>query len=206
MSKTINEVIFDLETKKIFSDVGKKDPSKLGISIVSLYKRVLDENLNEVHGKILSFWENEIDNMWEIFQSAQRIIGFNSKGFDIPALKPYAPSYFSKLPHFDIMQKVKEIIGHRISLDALAKETLGRNKIDTGINAVIYFGKGDKVSLAKLKKYCEEDVFITKELYDYALKNHELKFLDKWNEIRKICVDFSFPKEISISNTQSSLF
>ena len=48
MSPTYTEVIFDIETKKIFEDIGSNDPAGLGVSIVSLYKRILDENFNEV--------------------------------------------------------------------------------------------------------------------------------------------------------------
>lgn len=202
----ISEVIFDIETKKLFSDIESFDPAGLGVSIVSLYQREIDENLNEINGKILSFWENEFEKMWPIFQNSQRIIGFNSIKFDVAALKPYSPPNFSKLPHFDIMQKFKEIANHRISLNSLAKSTLGRTKTDVGTNAVLYYANGDPESLAKLKKYCEDDVFITKDVYDFGLKNKKLIFVDKWNTPREIEVDFSYPKELFTIPAQSSLF
>jgi DEAD/DEAH box helicase domain-containing protein len=201
----INEVIFDLETKKFFDETGRNDPSELGVSIVSLYKRRLDENFNEIEGELLSFWEDEFSKMWPIFEEATRIIGFNSLGFDVPALSPYAPAYFPKLPHFDILAKIKEVGGRRVSLDALAKETLGKGKIDSGKNATSYWQKGDLESLAKLKKYCESDVLITKEVYNHGLKNGTLKFKDFWNNLREIEVDFSYPKDI-IAKVQTSLF
>src|SRR3989344_6641485 len=157
-----NEVIFDVETKKLFSDIEDDDPGKLGVSIVSLYQRVIDENFKEVRGGVRSFWEKDFSSMWPIFQTADRVIGFNSLGFDVPALTPYTNFPFNKLPHFDIMQKVKELFGRRISLDAIAKETLDRGKKETGLNAVYYWQKGDKASLTKLKKYCEDDVIITR--------------------------------------------
>lgn len=205
MTKIINEVFFDVETKGWFSDIEERDPSKLGVSICSVYSRQIDETLKEIKGEMKSFWENELSQMIDLFQNADRIIGFNSIGFDVPALKPYTPLSFSKLPHFDIMAEIKKEIGRRISLDALAKTTLGKYKIDTGENAIIYFEKGDQKSLAKLKKYCEEDVVLTRDLYDYALKNKELKFLDKWNTLRIIKVDFSY-KENAVNNSQVSLF
>lgn len=191
----INEVIFDLETKKLFEEIEGDDPGNLGVSIVSLYKRSLDDNLTEKEGQIQSFWESDFDKMWPVFQDANRIIGFNSIHFDVPALDPYVNFPFGKLPHFDIMQEFKNAFGRRISLDALAKETLGRGKIDSGLNAVSYWKKHDKKSLEKLQKYCEEDVRVTKDVYDYVLKNHELVFKDKWNTLRKVELDFSYPKE-----------
>lgn len=193
------EVFFDVETKKLFSDVAENDPALLGVSIVSVYFRTLDENLSETEGKMQSFWEKEFDKMWPIFQEADRIIGFNSLGFDVPALKPYTNFPFSKLPHLDILAQVKEIFGRRIALDAIAKETLDTQKTDTGLNAVYYWQKGDKESLAKLKKYCEADVLITRDVYDFVLKNKHVLFKDKWNTLRKVELDFSYPKEESQS-------
>jgi DEAD/DEAH box helicase domain-containing protein len=190
-----SEVFFDVETKKLFSDVAENDPALLGVSVVSVYYRTLDENLNETEGLIQSFWEKEFGKMWPIFQEADRIIGYNSLGFDVPALKPYTNFPFAKLPHFDIMAKVKDAFGRRIPLDAIAKETLDREKTDTGLNAVYYWQKGDKESLEKLKKYCEADVLITRDVYDFVLKNGHLLFKDKWNTLRKVELDFSYPKE-----------
>ena len=198
------EVIFDVETKKLFADIDGDNPGDLGVSIVSLYSRQLDENLQETEGMMQSYWERQFDRMWPIFQAADRIIGFNSLGFDVPALTPYANFPLQKLPHFDIMDKVKEVFGKRISLNAIAKETLDREKSDVGLNAVYYWQKGDNESLNKLKKYCEDDVLITKEIYDFGLKNDHLLFKDKWNTLRKVSVDFSYPKEDT--QKQTTLF
>jgi DEAD/DEAH box helicase domain-containing protein len=200
-----NEVIFDVETKKLFGDDERFDPATMGVSISSLYIRKVDDNQNEIEGQMVSFWEKDFDKMWPFFQKADRIIGFNSIGFDVPALSPYTNFPFKKLPHFDIMYKFKEIAGHRISLDSLAKTMLGKEKIDEGVNAVYYFQQGDAESLAKLKKYCEMDVAITRDIYDFAVKNKKLLYKDKWNTPREINVDFSYPKEEIIQN-QIGLF
>jgi DEAD/DEAH box helicase domain-containing protein len=140
-----------------------------------------------------SFWEQDFSSMWSWFSEADRIIGFNSLKFDVPALRPYAPITFSTLPHFDIMELVRQKTGRRIGLSALAKETLGDDKTDVGTNAVLYWAKGDPVSLQKLKMYCEADVALTRDLYDFGRKNKQLKFRDKWNNITTIDIDFSYP-------------
>jgi hypothetical protein len=69
---------------------------------VSVYKRELDSKQKEIQGEMRSFWEHEFTNMWKIFKDADRIIGFNSLKFDVPALQPYALFYLDKLNHFDI--------------------------------------------------------------------------------------------------------
>lgn len=199
------EVIFDCETKKFFNDVEGFDPAKLGVSVVSVYSRRLDENLKEIEGKMESYWEAGFPKMWEVFSKADRIVGFNSIGFDVPALTPYSPISFVNLPHFDVFQRVKDVLGKRVSLASLAKATLGSDKIDNGENAILYWNKGDAESLKKLKDYCESDVLLTRDIYDHALAEGTLKYIDFWNEVHELQVDFSYPKEDS-PTVQNSLF
>lgn len=191
----ITEVFFDVETKTFFDETGVKDPSALGVSLVSVYRRILDNNLEEKEGQMLSFWENELNRMWPLFSDAKRVIGYNSKKFDVPALKPYAPDFFSRLPHFDLVDEIKKIYGKRVRLDVVAKDTLGIGKSDSGANAVLYFRRGDKESLEKLRRYCEDDVKLTRDIYHFGLTNKFLKFTDHWNTPRQIEVDFSYPAD-----------
>lgn len=195
------EVIFDCETKS-FNPGG--DPSTFGVSIVSLYIRELDENFNEAKGEMKSFWEDEIKEANDYFINADRIVGFNSLGFDVPAMVPYLGAGFKKLKHFDILENFRSSNGKRASLDAIARSTINATKNDHGANAILYYQKGDKESLAKLKKYCEMDVAITRDVYDFGLKNGYLKYVDFWNEMREVTVDFSYPKEEP--EAQASLF
>lgn len=190
----VTEIIFDIETKKIFDDIVGSNPADLGISIISVYKRQLDDNFKEISGNMESFFEEDFPKMWGLFSNVDRIIGFNSLHFDVPAVAALAPYDFKKLNHFDIMDHVKNALGFRLSLNAIATETLGHTKIDNGLNAVYYWQEHSEESLAKLKKYCEMDVIVTKEVYDFGLKNKQLKYKDKWNTPRMIEVDFSYPK------------
>ena len=198
------EVIFDTETKKFFDEIDDFDPGKLGVSIASVYSRTLGDDLKETEGKMESFWEGDFPEMFKLFEKADRIIGFNSIGFDVPALSPYLPAHWLKLKHFDILDAIKKVEGKRMSLDSLARSTLGTKKNDSGENAIKYWNAGDPESLAKLKKYCEMDVFITRDLYDHVLKNGFLKYIDFWNEAHEIKLDFSYPK--TGLKVQTSLF
>lgn len=202
----ITEVIFDVETKRLFSEVEGNDPSLLGVSIVSAYIRQVDDEQHEITGEIRSFWEEDFAELWNIMGRANRIIGFNTIKFDVPALLPYAPENFSKLPHFDIMVHVRAKLGHYLSLSTLGKYTLGRDKTDVGTNAVIYWNKHDPESLKLLQEYCEADVMLTRDLYDYGVVNKELKYIDNWNKVASFSVDFSYPKEVIDSTRQIGLF
>jgi len=201
----ITEVIFDLETKQLFSDVGSHDPRKLGVSVLSLYQRRVDDNINEIEGSMQSFWEADFPKLWPILEQADRIIGFNSLHFDVPALQPYAPFDLKTLPHFDILDIVKNVYGRRVGLSVLARDTLKHTKSDIGINAVLYWAKGDQKSLDELKSYCEMDVATTRDLYDYGLKHKKLIFRNKWNMMEEIAVDFSYVKKAG-KNQQIGLF
>jgi len=199
----IIELIFDVETQKLFSDITTDDPGDLGISIVSVYRREINDEGKEMRGEMKSFWHPSvdihpiIDDMWDWFEEATRIIGFNSKKFDVPALRPHYAKDLSKLPHFDILEIVRNVLGRRISLNALAQETLGTNKIDVGTNAVYYWANKTKENLEKLQLYCESDVTITKELYDFGREKKYLKYMDtKWNKLETIPVDFSYPPKV----------
>jgi DEAD/DEAH box helicase domain-containing protein len=192
------EVFFDIETKRIFDDIEGNDPADLGISIISVYVREGQE------GKMYSFWEENFTEMWRLFANADRIIGFNSLHFDVPAMAPLAPYDFKKLNHFDIMDPVKNVLGFRVGLGVIAQQTLGHNKIDHGLNAVKYWAEHTHESLQKLKKYCEADVQVTKEVYDFGMKNKYLKYIDKWNTVRTFPVDFSYP--VKAEKPQLGLF
>lgn len=189
------EVIYDIETKDLIDEMTPKALEAMGISIVSAYKREIDKDLNEVKGEMRSFWEADFESMWNWFEEADRIIGYNSLGFDNHVMNGKYVNDFHKLKHFDILKVIKDVFGSRVKLDSVAKESLGVGKNAAGTDAVIWWAKGDPESLANLKKYCEMDVEVTKRVYDFGMKNRKLRFKDHWNELREIEVDFGYPAE-----------
>ncbi|MBP9670407.1 ribonuclease H-like domain-containing protein [Candidatus Woesebacteria bacterium] len=188
-------VVFDVETKKAFDEVGGYHPEKLGVSVSGVW--VGDEH---GVGTLRGFREEEFSEMFKIFETADRIVGFNSIDFDMAALQPYYIGDLLKLPNFDLLQVVEKKVGYRVKLDALAKETLGIQKGGNGLDAITHYHEGN---WEKLIKYCLEDVVITKDLYLYGLKHGELKFKNKWNELVTVMVDFSYTdkKEASVQVT-----
>jgi DEAD/DEAH box helicase domain-containing protein len=196
------EVIFDIETKKLFDQIEDRQRIEdLGVSVVSAYRRVLDDSYMEIEGEMASFWDEgmqgrrKLGELWEWLVNADRVIGFNSIKFDAPVLNPHMEGDVMRLKHFDILEKVRGVLGHRLSLDALAKETLGETKMANGLAAVDWWQAGDEESLEKLQRYCEMDVEVTKRLYDVGLREGRLKYMSKWNEPKEIEVDFSYPKK-----------
>ena len=190
-------VVFDVETKKSFDEVGGFFPEKLGVSVSGVWY-----GEEGGMGTLRGFREEEFGEMFKIFEQADRIVGFNSIDFDMAALKPYYLGDLLKFPNFDILQEVEKKVGHRVKLDAIAKETLGIQKGGNGLDAITYFHNGE---WDKLTKYCLQDVEITKDIYNYVVKNGELKFKNKWNELVTVGLDFSY-SEIKDSAVQVTLF
>lgn len=195
----MEEIILDLETKKAFVETGQYDPSKLGVSYVGICRRDLSgKNRDEFTG----FFEDDISSLWSILEQAKRIVGFNIVGFDLPVLSAYYHGDVSALPVLDILDEVKKKIGHRVSLDAIARETLGVQKSGSGLDALAFYEQG---KLDKLKKYCLMDVRITRDVYDYGKKHGHLRFRNKWNRVVKVAVDFSLNDDSKGAKVQMSL-
>ena len=161
----MRKVVFDIETKNIFSDVGSTDPARLDISVVCIY----DYQTNSFK----SFLENEISKLWPVIERADMLIGFNSDHFDIPLLNKYYTGDLTKIRSLDLLKEIKKSFGRRIKLDQIAEGTLGERKSGFGLQATEWWKKGE---VEKVVEYCLKDVQITKDVYEYALKNQELKF------------------------------
>ncbi len=79
------------------------------------------------------------------------------------------------MPHLDLLGEIEAVLNHRIKLNDVAQATLGVGKSGSGREALVLFKQG---RWDDLSKYCLDDVKITKQIYDYAFKNHKLLYRD----------------------------
>lgn len=176
-----NEIILDIETQNTFQEVGSRNCRLLKVSLLVAYHYKTNEY------KV--YFEKDLPQLWRELQFADRVIGYNLKGFDYPVLNNYAPFDLMGLPTLDMMEDVKKALGFRIKLDSIAKACLGIGKSGDGLDAVRYWKAGE---FEKLSEYCKQDVCVTKEIYEYGLKNSFLHFNDNFTgEKRQIGVDFA---------------
>lgn len=173
----MKKIVFDIETRNIFQDVGSNNPADLDISVVCLY----DYETDTYH----SFLQEEFGKLWPILEKADMLITYNGDHFDIPLLDKYYPGDLTKIKSLDLLKEVKNVIGFRLKLDSIAQATLGTGKSGHGLEAVTWWKNGE---IEKLKKYCIDDVKVTKDIYDYAMKNGLLKFKDGPN-VKEIKLD-----------------
>ena len=161
----MRKIVFDIETKNTFNDVGSNDSTALDISIVCIY--------DSLENKYSSFLEEELYKLWPIIEKTDMLIGYNSDHFDIPLLDKYYQGDLTQIKSLDILREIKDVIGKRVRLDQIAEATLGKNKSSYGLQAVTWWKHGE---IEKIRKYCLDDVRITKEIYDFAVKNGYLKY------------------------------
>ncbi|HSI20118.1 MAG TPA: ribonuclease H-like domain-containing protein [Verrucomicrobiae bacterium] len=171
-------IVYDIETKDTFQQIGTRDPRRLHISLIGMYSYRDDE--------YLSFTEDELPQFFRRLEDCDLIIGFNNKGFDDLVVSAMFPE-ITKVPSFDILEQVHKSLGFRIKLDNIAGATLGYGKSGDGLKAVRLYAEG---KIEELREYCMDDVKITREVYDFAKRNGFLKYADLAG-VKEFLVDFS---------------
>lgn len=164
---SISYVVFDIETSNTFQEVGSNDPSKLDLALVGIY----DSRTNAYD----SFLAHELPRLWEVLESIDLIVGFNSEHFDLPLLNKYYPGDLQKIAHLDILTKVQEVLGHRVRLQSLAEGTLKAKKGGSGLESIVWWKNGE---IENVRTYCLKDVEITKKIFEHAIQNNSLKYND----------------------------
>ncbi|MFH1620899.1 MAG: ribonuclease H-like domain-containing protein [Patescibacteria group bacterium] len=163
-----HEIVLDIETQNTFQDIGVYNPALLQVSLVGCYFYETDT--------FESFFEADLPKLWPRLERADRVIGYNLFGFDYPCLQTYYTGDFRKIPTVDIMLEIEKRIGFRVKLDDVAHATLGMGKSGHGLMAVEFWKKQE---LDKLRDYCLQDVRVTRDVYEHALKHQQIQFNDK---------------------------
>ena len=153
-------IVFDLETQNLFQDAGSNNPADLDISVASLYDSETDS--------YTTVTVDELSVLWPIIEKADALVGYNSNHFDIPLLNKYYPGDLTHIKSIDLLEDIKNSLGRRLKLDTVAEATVGAKKSASGIQAVRWWREG---KIKEIKKYCEQDVKVTKKVFEYARAN-----------------------------------
>jgi DEAD/DEAH box helicase domain-containing protein len=182
-------VIIDFETKKSFRETSKHQ--ELGISVACAY--------DYKTGKYILYEEHELTKLFKLLEEASIVVGYNIDGFDLPVLQAYYPGDVKQFKTFDLLSDIKSKLGRRLTLDNCAQSTLNKGKTGHGLQAIQLYKDG---KLDELKQYCQGDVEITKELFEYGIKNGHIYYLDI-TEKKEIRV--SWEKYMSYKDDSSSV-
>jgi len=191
----LKKIVLDLETQKSFQDVGGRGKNHLlKVSVCCIY--------DYSTGKYLSFEEKELPKLSPILQTADQIIGYNIKDFDFEVIQPYINFNIFEIPYLDLLEEIAKVLGHRIKLETVAQGTLGTGKSGSGLEAILYYQNG---RMDLLKKYCLDDVKITKQVYDYALKNQKILYKDFF-KTKEVALKLKEPQPRMGVQHQAALF
>lgn len=190
----MDKIVFDIETKNSFADVGGRDNLKaLDASLIGAYSYGQD--------KYFTFEEHEFVDFGELARTAGLLITFSGRRFDVPVLEKYYKFNINALPHFDILDEIENALGRRVSLNMLAEANLGigKGKTGNGLDAIEYYKRNE---IDKLKEYCTQDVKVTKEIFD-LIKKQSYLWIPQRNtpEMVKLAITYKEPE----APTQSKL-
>src|SRR5215510_2377 len=122
-------VYFDLESQKLFHQVGGRHASKLLLACGVTWSTARND--------FAVYWEKDAAALVAELKSADRVIGFNILNFDYEVLKPYAPNEnFRAFRSTDMLLDISRTLNFRLRLDSIAKATLGLTKIADGVQSV----------------------------------------------------------------------
>lgn len=162
-------IVFDIETKREFAEVGgAHNRHLLGVAVIGCY--------DSSDQQFRTFLEHETLAFGQLLRQADLVVGFNSNHFDLPVLQPYLSFDTTRIPSLDLMADLERVLGHRVSLDACAEATLGTHKSGDGLQAIRWFREG---KIEEVKRYCLDDVRITRDLYEYGRAHGEVFFTGK---------------------------
>lgn len=188
----MQKLVFDIETSNVFQDVGSNNPVDLSISVVGIYEYVSNQ--------YRVFLQEEFNQLWPIIEDTDLFITFNGDHFDIPLLNKYYPGDLSKIKSVDLLKEMHKSSGRRMKLDQIAEGTLGKKKSGYGMDAIRWWRNGE---VDKVKEYCLDDVRITKDLYEYALKEGKLFFKEgpNLNEVKLETSTWESPSATALNHT-----
>lgn len=161
--------VLDIETRRSAQEVGGWGRAHLmGVSCAVLF----DSGINDFR----VYHEADVETLVQDLQRLDLVIGFNIKGFDYKVLSGLVSFDFTTISTLDMLVKVHERLGYRLSLDALARCTLGTSKSADGLAALEWWKQGE---IHRIIEYCKQDVSVTRDLYLFGKAHGFLVFENK---------------------------
>lgn len=169
-------VVFDIETQKSFAEISAIQEMRVAAAVLysyteDKYKIYTEENVQELIKELLD---------------ADVIVGYNHIHFDFKVLNGYTDKTFNNIDSVDMMRHAQKSIGFRPKLNNLVSATLGESKSADGLQSLQWFKEG---KINKVIEYCQQDVKVTKELYEFGRDNGFI-YNEGFNGKQKITVNW----------------
>jgi len=180
MSESGPIIVFDLETQNAFDDVGGyRNTRALRMSIGVTWSSA-DQAFHR-------YGEPDVPALVEELGSASLVVGFNLLNFDYEVLAAYTDQPLRNLPTVDMLDHIYRKLGFRVKLDDLVRATLKVQKSGHGLDAIRWWREGQ---IEKLYEYCQQDVDVTRQLYEFGKQNRYVQFYDKRYKLQQVSVNW----------------
>jgi len=137
------------------------DPEAMGIGVVGV---LYDDT-------VYYFEEDELLRLFDLLERAERLVGVNDYVLD--ALEPYAGDEDVLSPFVGVQSVVSDALGERVSLNNVAKATLGRERDDPRRLPLEWSEGREKTVKRSLKR----DLFILRDI-DEAVREGKVRVTD----------------------------
>ena len=179
----MNIVYFDLETQKTFDEVG-------GRNNIAALRLACGVTWSTSRNNFAVYWESDAPALIAELKGADQVVGFNVINFDYEVLRAYLPEEpyaLRSIRTTDMLNDIFRTLGFRLSLDSVAKATLGTIKTADGLQSVEWFRNGE---LDKVAEYCKADVDITRRIHEFGRENRFVYYYSKLGSKLKVEVQW----------------
>ena len=180
MSDNKPVVVFDLETQNSFDDVG-------GYRNTRALKMSVGVTWNSADQAFHRYTEPDAPTLVQELKSAALVVGFNVLNFDYEVLAAYTGEPLRNLPTVDMLDHIYRKLGFRVKLDDLVRASLNVQKSGDGLDAIRWWRAGE---LDRLFDYCQQDVEVTRRLYEFGKQNKYVMFYDKRYKLQRVAVNW----------------
>lgn len=171
-------LVFDIETRvDLFAKYPDLDEEEVwermrrgeaGVGVIAIW--------DSVENWTYFFDDTEIDLAAAYLESADVVVGFYSKGFDLPVVESLVGRKLALRNHVDLLEDVWAALRTRdpfgrmkgYKLGDLSMRCLGRGKLEKGEHAPLLFQQGKH---ARAFRYCADDVRLTRDVLLYMLEH-----------------------------------
>ena len=172
----MTEIYLDVETQRLADEVqgGWDNIRAFGLSVAVTWDAAHD---------FREWYENDAVRLIGELSAFERVVTFNGDRFDLEVLSAYGDVAALRQKSVDILRDLKRRLGFRVSLQAVAQSTLGRQKTGSGVDAVTWWRSGDPILRRRVADYCRMDVEILRELVVHGRREGFVKVPSRGKEL-----------------------
>jgi DEAD/DEAH box helicase domain-containing protein len=170
-------VLFDVETLRSAAEVGGWGHAhRMGVAVVVA--------LHLEEGRFETYYEPDVARFVAEMKASDRVVGYNSLRFDYAVLSGYTGEDYSRTLEgstLDLLESLRGRLRFRVSLDHVARETLGRGKSGDGLQSLEWVKQG---RLDLVAAYCRDDVELLRDVYLHGRREGYVLVTTKAGRIR----------------------